>query len=146
MVPSITGHLSISAPRCGQAPGPATSSPEELRQKTTSRPAMVRATDSFDPTSSLAPATNQPPEFWACDTARAAAIRPGLASRQVEGIRSSRGCGTREMGTRVRMAAVERRDRRVRRDSGRAGVAPAFSSSRVLSDTAAPRSVQFRSC
>src|SRR5512133_2029151 len=102
MVPSITGHLSSSAPRCGHAPGPATSPPAELRQKTTSRPAIVRVTDSFGPTSPLAPATNQPPEF--CDWAvrRAAAMRPGLASRQVEAIRFSRGCGMRSMGTRER--------------------------------------------
>src|SRR5687768_1810489 len=106
IVPSITGHRSINAPKWGQAPGPATKPPEELRQKTTSRPAIVRATDSFRPTSLLAPATNQPPESCPCATARAAAILPGLASRQVGTIRSSRGCATREIGIRDRGAGA----------------------------------------
>ena len=108
MVPSSTGQASISAPRCGQAPGPATSVPSASRQNTTSRPAMVRATDSVAPTSALFPATNQPPEFCAWDTARAAAIRPGLACRQDAVIRFSRGCGTRWIGIRDRTCSGSR--------------------------------------
>ncbi len=50
----------------------------------------------------LCPATNQPPEFWACETASEAAIRPGLACRHDEVIRFSRGCGIREIGIRAR--------------------------------------------
>src|SRR5215210_6054026 len=107
MVPSITGHLSSSAPRCGHAPGPAIRPPAELRQKTTSRPAMVRVTDSSRPTSTLLPATNQPPELRVWATRSAAAMRAGLASRHVVGIRFSRGCGTREMGIRERTFGLE---------------------------------------
>src|SRR6185312_10175933 len=106
MVPSMTGHLSSSAPRCGQAPGPAISSAAELRHKTTSRPAMVRVTDSFRPTSPLVPATNQPPELRDWAVRSAAAMRAGLASRQVEAIQFSRGCGTRSMGMRERGAGL----------------------------------------
>src|SRR5687768_15118991 len=107
MVPSITGHLSSSAPRCGHAPGPATRPPVELRQKTTSRPAMVRVTDSLCPTSTLLPATNQPPELRDWATRSAAAMRAGLASRHVVAIRFSRGCGTREIGIRERTFGLE---------------------------------------
>src|SRR5215203_2971337 len=107
MVPSITGHLSSSAPRCGHAPGPAIRTPAELRQKTTSRPAMIRITDSLRPTSALLPATNQPPELCDWATRSAAAMRAGLASRQVVTIRFSRGWGTREMGIRSRTLGLE---------------------------------------
>src|SRR6185436_14100314 len=102
MVPSMTGHLSNNAPRCGQAPGPATSSPAEFRQNTTSRPAMTRVTDSRRPTSPLAPATNQPPELRDCAVRSAAAMRAGLANRHVAGIPSWRGCGMRAIGIRER--------------------------------------------
>ena len=102
IVPPSTGQLSSNAPRCGHAPGPATRLPSDVRQKATSRPAMVRAIDTSRPTSELTPATNQPPESCACDSASAAAIRAGRASRQVDVIRSSRGCGTRAIGIRAR--------------------------------------------
>src|SRR4030095_8497370 len=106
MVPSRTGHLSSSAPRCGQAPGPAIRPRAELRQKTTSRPAMVRVTDSLSPTSPLAPATNQPPGLRDCAVRGAAAVRGGLASRHVEAILFGGGCGTRAIGIRERTGGL----------------------------------------
>ena len=101
----------------------------ELRQKTTSRPAMVRVTDSLRPTSPLAPATNQPPELRDWAVRSAAAMRAGLASRHVAAIRFSRGCGTRAIGIRERAVGLE--------TSG-SGLL------RVLSDIGAPSLVKLR--
>ena len=77
--PRMTSQSSSRAPRWGQVPGPAINVPDSSRQSTISRPAMVRVTERFVPTSPLRPTTYQPPGSCDCATSNDARIRPGRA-------------------------------------------------------------------
>ena len=90
--------VDMSAPRCGQAPGPACSPPSGARHTTSSTPATVVPSGVPTRTSREGATTNQLPDGRAFARSRAALMIPGFASRQVGSMASQRSPDRRRNG------------------------------------------------